>query len=59
MTSPTRWTPSVIPSRARFSTASGAGTEEEVGAVVGEDAVYLLRHAAVVAAQAGLDVGQR
>jgi len=34
------------------------GAEEKVGNVVGDDAVDLLRHRAVEAAQAGLDVGE-
>ena len=35
----------------------GGGAEEVGGDVVGEDAVGLLRQVAVVAAEAGLDVG--
>ncbi len=35
---------------------AGGGAEEQVGAVVGEHAVVLLRHGAVEAAQAGLHV---
>ena len=35
-----------------------ARTEQQIGAMVGEDAVQLLRHRAVEAAQSGLDVRQ-
>ena len=35
----------------------GAGAKEQVGDVVGGDAVDFLEHGAVVAAQAGLDGG--
>jgi hypothetical protein len=34
-------------------------SQKEVGAVVGEDAVYLLRHRPLLAAEPGLDVCQR
>ena len=48
-----------IPSRARFSTRLVRVDEEEVRDLVGEDAVDLLRHGAVEAAQPGLDMGDR
>ena len=57
MTSPTWWMPSVIPSAARFATATSVGHEEQAGEAVDEHPVQLLRHGAVEGAQAGLDVG--
>ena len=47
-----------IPSRARFVVASGGVREEQVGELVGEDPVDLLRHRPVEAAQPRLDVAR-
>ena len=59
MTSPTRWTPSVRPSAARFSTAASVGAKRPARQVVRHDAIDLLRHPAIERAQPGLDVRDR
>ena len=48
-----------MPSRTRLACGAALGGVQQVGDLIGEDAVDLLRHGAVVAAQSGLDVHHR
>ena len=57
MTSPTTWTPSSIPSAARFADGDLARAEEQRREPVDEDPVQLLGHRAVERAEPRLDVG--
>ena len=59
ITSPTWWTPSVMPSRGQVLDGGVGGAQQQGRQVVGDDAVLLLGHRAVERAQAGLDVADR
>ncbi len=59
MTSPTRCTPSVRPSAARFSTAASVGAKHQRARWSVDDPIDLLRHPAVERAQPGLHVRDR